>query len=103
MVAATDSKSVPIRGAGSIPAGGTKTDRADSRKHKTRVMKKVKTYKVELFDGPMNGAIRYYDSLSTAKRVARSYVTRNRDYPENVGFWISEVYEDFTTRCIISE
>jgi len=35
--------------------------------------------------------------------VARSYVTRNRDYPENVGFWISEVYEDFTTKRIISE
>ena len=64
-------------------------------------MKKVKTYKVELFGGPMNGAIRYYDSLSTAKRVARSYVTRNRDYPENVGFWISEVYEDSTTKRII--
>lgn len=27
MVAATDSKSVPIRGAGSIPAGGTKSVR----------------------------------------------------------------------------
>ena len=66
-------------------------------------MKKVKTYKVELYDGPMNGAIRYYDSLATAKRVARSYVTRNRDYPENVGFWISEVYEDFTQKVIISE
>ena len=66
-------------------------------------MKIVKCYKVELFDGPMNGAIRYYDSLATAKRVARSYVTRNRDYPGNVGFWISVVYEDFTTKLIISE
>lgn len=68
-------------------------------------MKKVKTYKVELFDGPMNGAIRYYDSLSTAKRVARSYVTKNRGLGifEHVGFWISEVYEDFTTKRIISE
>ena len=65
-------------------------------------MKKVKAYKVEYFDGPFNGAIRYYDKLSTALRVAKSYVTRNRDYPERIGFWISELYEDYTTKLIIS-
>lgn len=65
-------------------------------------MKKVKTYKVEFWDGPLNGAVRYYDKLPTAKRVASSYVTKNRDYPERVGYMIYEVYEDYTTKCIIS-
>lgn len=39
MVAAIDSKSIAVWRAGSIPAGGTKKDRADSREHKKqRVM-----------------------------------------------------------------
>lgn len=40
MVAALDSKSNPVRGAGSIPALGT-TDRADSRELKTKYYAKM--------------------------------------------------------------
>lgn len=64
-------------------------------------MKTIIAYKVEYFDGPLNGAIRYYKSLPTALRVAKSYVTRNRDYPERIGFWISEMYNDYTTKLIV--
>lgn len=66
-------------------------------------MKQVKAYKVEYFDGPLNGAVRYYKDFSVAKRVARSYVTRCRFYPESVGFWISEMYDDYTTKVVLSE
>jgi len=65
-------------------------------------MKPVIAYKVEFYDGPLNGGIRFYKSLSTARRVAKSYVTRNRDYPENVGYDIFEMYSDYTTRRIES-
>lgn len=65
-------------------------------------MKRIKSYKVELFGGPLNGAIRFYDDLSTANRMAKSYVTRCRDLPDDVGFWISELYDDYTTKRIVS-
>lgn len=41
MVAAIDSKSIAVWRAGSIPAGGTKTDRADSRELKTLCVMKI--------------------------------------------------------------
>ena len=66
-------------------------------------MKRIKAYKLEYFGGPLNGAIRYYQNLSVAIRVAKSYVTRCRVYPDDVGYWIYEVYEDYTTKRIISE
>lgn len=66
-------------------------------------MKRIKAYKVEYFGGPLNGAERHYKDLSVAIRVAKSYVTRCRIYPDNVGFWIWEVYDDYTKRRIMSE
>ena len=65
-------------------------------------MKQIKAYKVEYFGGPLNGATRFYNNLSTAMRVAKSYVTRCRIYPDDVGFWISELYDDYTTKRIVS-
>ena len=65
--------------------------------------KEIRNYKVEYEGGSMHGAVRYYKSLSTAKRVARSYVTRNNNYPEHVGFSISIVYTDYTKEEIIYE
>ena len=65
-------------------------------------MKAILAYKLEYFGGPLNGAVRYYKDLSIAVRVAKSYVTRNRDYPEQIGYYISELYTDYTTKIIIS-
>ena len=64
-------------------------------------MASIIKYKLELFGGPKDMAIRYYNSLSIALRVANSYMTRNRDYPEQIGYEIHEVYNDHTTRLTV--
>lgn len=35
-----------------------------------------KSFSVKFMDGSLNGAVRYYSSLSTARRVARRFVKR---------------------------
>lgn len=60
-------------------------------------MRTIVKYRLEYYDGPLNGGERYFDSFASAKRAGCRYIKACSDYPDRVGFDIYCVYSDFTS------